>query len=87
MTPIAPHITAFLQQRLPLERGASPHTCDSYADTFRLLLVFASERLGLSPSALHLEHIDAPLVLAFLEHIETYRGQPRQYPQCPLGRH
>jgi integrase/recombinase XerD len=74
MTSIAPHITAFLQQRLPLERGASPYTCDSYADTFRLLFVFAGERLGLSPSALHLEHIDAPLVLAFLEHIETHRG-------------
>jgi hypothetical protein len=26
MTPIAPHITAFLQQRLPIERRASPNT-------------------------------------------------------------
>jgi hypothetical protein len=29
MTPIAPHITAFLQQRLPIERRASDNTCDS----------------------------------------------------------
>jgi integrase/recombinase XerD len=31
MTPIAPHITAFLRERLPQQRGASPHTCESYA--------------------------------------------------------
>ena len=31
MTPIAPHMTAFLRERLPLQRGASTHTCDSYA--------------------------------------------------------
>jgi hypothetical protein len=31
MTPIAPPITAFFQQRLPLERGVSSHTSDSYA--------------------------------------------------------
>lgn len=37
MTPIAPHITAFLRDRLPLVQGASPHTCDSYAYTFMLL--------------------------------------------------
>jgi len=31
MTPIAPHMRAFLRERLPLQRGASDHTCDSYA--------------------------------------------------------
>jgi integrase/recombinase XerD len=30
MTPIAPHITAFLRERLPLQRGASEHTCDKH---------------------------------------------------------
>ena len=34
MTPIAPHISAFLKDRLPLQRGASEHTCDSYAYAF-----------------------------------------------------
>ena len=28
MTPIAPHITAYLRERLPNERNASPHTSD-----------------------------------------------------------
>ena len=32
--PIAPHITAFLRERLPVERRASEHTCDSYAFAF-----------------------------------------------------
>jgi integrase/recombinase XerD len=34
MTPIAPHMSAFLRERLPLQRGASDHTCDSYAYAF-----------------------------------------------------
>jgi hypothetical protein len=44
MTSIAPHITAFLRERLPLQRGASHHTCESYAYTFQLLFEFASNR-------------------------------------------
>jgi integrase/recombinase XerD len=74
MTPIAPHITAFLRERLPLECGASAHTCDSYAYTFQLLFTFASQRLHLTPSALCLEQLDAPLVMAFLAHLEAKRG-------------
>ena len=74
MTPLAPHITAFFQQRLPIERRASSHTSDSYAYAFKLLLEYASERLHVPPSALHLEQIDAPLVVAFLNHLETTRA-------------
>ncbi len=74
MTPIAPHITAFFQQRLPIERGASCHTCDSYAYAFKLLLEYASQRLKVPPSRLELEQIDAPLVVGFLNHLETARG-------------
>ena len=43
MTPIAPHVTAFFQERLTLERRASIHTCDSYAYAFQLLLTYASQ--------------------------------------------
>ena len=74
MTDIAPHITAFLRQRLRVERAASQHTCDTYAYAFQILFDFVSHKLGLRPSALQLEHIDAPLVLAFLEHLHTARG-------------
>jgi integrase/recombinase XerD len=74
MTPIAPHLTAFLRERLPLQRGASVHTCESYAYTFQLLLTFASQRLHLRPSALGLEHLDAALIMTFLAHLEAERG-------------
>ena len=74
MTAIAPYMSAFLREHLPQERRASPHTCDTYAYAFQLLLCFAARRFQTEPSSLELEQIDAPLVLAFLEHIETERG-------------
>jgi integrase/recombinase XerD len=78
MTPIASPITAFFRERLPLQLGASPHTCESYAYTFQLLLEFASDRLKVTPSKLHLEQVDAVLVMDFLAHIEAARdNSPR----------
>ena len=74
MTPIAPHMTTFLREYLPHTRACSVHTCDAYAYSFQLLLCFAADRCDASPSALTLEQLDAPLVLAFLEHIENDRG-------------
>ncbi len=74
MTLIAPHITAFLQQRLPIERAASDNTCASYAYAFKLFFEYASEQLKVAPSALCLEQLDAPLVTGFLHHLETERG-------------
>ncbi len=74
MTAIAPHITAFLREYLPLQRGASVHTCDSYAYSFQLLFEYASQQLGTRPSALELEQIDAALVMDFLIHLESERG-------------
>ena len=74
MIPLAPHITAFFEQRLPFERRASEHTRDSYAYAFKLFLTYASTRLKVTPSQLAVEQIDAPLVLDFLQHLETTRG-------------
>jgi len=74
MTAIAPYMSAFLREYLPQERRASPHTCETYAYAFQLLLCFAARRFNTHPSSLELEQIDAPLVLAFLVHIERERG-------------
>ncbi|MBI3322510.1 MAG: tyrosine-type recombinase/integrase, partial [Candidatus Omnitrophica bacterium] len=74
MTPIAPHITAFFELRLPLERRVSEDTRDSYAYAFKLFLTYASARLKVAPSQLAVEQIDAPLVAAFLHDLETTRG-------------
>ena len=64
----------FFQRRLVSERGASTHTIASYRDTFELLLHFAEQRTGRTPSALTLADLDAPMVLAFLDHLETQRA-------------
>lgn len=74
MTAIAPHLTAFFQERLPMERRASSHTSESYACAFKLLLEYASERLAVPPSRLDIEQLDAPLIVSFLNHLETARG-------------
>ena len=74
MTPVAPLISGFLREHMPHEQGCSPHTCESYAHAFRLLFVFASKQLGIKPSQIYVEQIDAALVLAFLAHIEEQRG-------------
>lgn len=73
-TPIAPHITAFLRERLARDRAASVHTCDSYAHGFRLLFRFIADRRGIPPSQIDLEHIDAEAVVGFLAHLQEQRG-------------
>src|SRR5215471_4413667 len=73
MTPIAPHIEGFLREHLPRHRGASPHTCDSYAYSFQLLFEFAAKKLRVAPSMVRLEQLDAALISAFLEHLEGTR--------------
>jgi len=74
MTPLAPLVQSFFREHLPVERGCSQHTCDSYAYTFRLLLEFVSRQVSSPPSKLHLEHLDVICVSAFLKHIEVDRG-------------
>ena len=63
----------FFLDRLIRQRQVSPHTVSSYRDTFRLLLQFAKKRLRRSPSQLKLEDVDAPLIVAFLDALETDR--------------
>lgn len=74
MTPIAPHVSAFLRERLPIQRGASHHTCETYAHALKLLFEYASTRSNKPPSQLALEQIDAPLVMDFLDSLESKRG-------------
>ncbi|MCA1700070.1 MAG: site-specific integrase, partial [Actinobacteria bacterium] len=46
MTALAPTLQAFFSERLIGQRHASPNTVAAYRDTLRLLLDFASRRLG-----------------------------------------
>ena len=73
MTLLAPLITGYLRDYMPRQRGYSPHSCETYAHSFRLLLAFAAKRTGIKPSQLHVEQLDAKLILDFLAHIEGER--------------
>jgi len=73
MTTIAPYIEAFLREHLSHHRGASQHTCDSYACSFQLLFEFAAKRFKAAPSVLNLEQLDAELIGAFLKDLEEGR--------------
>jgi site-specific recombinase XerD len=73
VTLVAGLLEPFFTERLQHQRAASPNTIAAYRDTFRLLLVFAQERLRKPPTALPLAELDAALVLAFLHHLEKQR--------------
>jgi len=73
MTSLAPLLEAFFTMRLLKQRQVSPHTVTAYRDTFRLLLRFAQQRVGKPPSDLFLTDLDASMIGAFLDHLETER--------------
>lgn len=74
MTSLAPLLEAFFSERLQRQCRVSPHTIAAYRDAFRLLLGFAEKHIGKLPSTLLLADLDAPLVGAFLDHLEKERG-------------
>jgi site-specific recombinase XerD len=71
---LAALLERFFTQRLMQQRQASPHTITSYRDTFCQFLKFAELRLHKAPSGLDFREIDAPLVVAFLDHLEKHKG-------------
>ncbi len=70
---LAPTLQAFFTDRLTRQRNASPHTIAAYRDTLRLLLAFAPKQTGKQPCQLDLDDLDAPLIGAFLDHLEHER--------------
>lgn len=74
MSLLAPTLQAFFTDRLMTQTDASPRTIAAYRDTFRLLLAFTAEEIGKQPSELDLDDLDAPLIGAFLNHLQDDRG-------------
>jgi site-specific recombinase XerD len=74
MTTLAPSMQAYFTDRLIGQRRASPNTIAAYRHTFRLLLAFATDRTSKPPSTLDIADLDAPLIAAFLEHLQAQRG-------------
>ena len=73
MTLVAPTLQAFFTERLVKQRGASPRTVTSYRDTLRLLLGFVRDRTGKAPATLSWDDLDATVISAFLDHLESDR--------------
>ena len=86
VTAIAATMQAFFTERLIAQRRASPHTIAAYRDTLRLLLGFAAQRTRTPPCRLDIADLDAPLISAFLDHLEQRAGQHHPQPQRPAGR-
>jgi len=72
--PIAHIVHGFFHHYLAAQRGLSTNTIASYRDTLKLLLLFAEQRCRKPLDKLAVEDFDANLVLAFLDHLETTRG-------------
>jgi site-specific recombinase XerD len=71
---LAPVVQRFFAERLVQQRHVTAATIAAYRDTFRLLLRFAEGHRKTAPALMRLDDLDAPLVLAFLDHLEQVRG-------------
>ena len=85
MTLIAHTLEAFFGERLIAQRNSSPQTIAAYRDTLRLLLRFAQQQTGKPPYRLDFDDLDAPLIGAFLTHLETERGNSPRTRNARLG--
>jgi site-specific recombinase XerD len=72
--PLAPLLQKFFVDRLSQQQQVSPNTISTYRDTFRLLLEFVSAEVGTAPTRLKIEDLSARLIGAFLNHLESARG-------------
>ena len=66
-------LQAFFSEHLLTHKRVSAHTVAAYRDTFRVLLRFLSTTQGKIPSDIHVTDLDAPIILSFLDHLETAR--------------
>ena len=71
---LGPCIHQFFDQYLPQIKGVSVHTLKAYRDAFKLFLPFAAKYYGIKIRSLRLEQITSQLVLAFLDELQSERG-------------
>jgi site-specific recombinase XerD len=71
---LATLVQRFFVDHLRQQRAVSAQTIAAYRDTLRLLLTYAASALNRTPSAIALPDLDAPMLLAFLDHLEKDRG-------------
>ena len=67
-------IYRFFDQYLLRLKGSSDQTIKAYRDVFSLFLPFAARKLSIQIASLRVEHLSPDMVLAFLDHLESDRG-------------
>ncbi|MBQ7922318.1 MAG: site-specific integrase [Clostridia bacterium] len=67
-------VTEYFASYLPITCGVSHNTCESYRDTFRLLLQYFHEEKGITANSIDLKLMDLKLISDFLDWLETKRN-------------
>jgi site-specific recombinase XerD len=76
---------SFFRNYLQRTRGASGHTVRAYRDTLKLFFLFLANQKRKPVADLTLDNIQATAVLAFLEHVESQRGNSAVTRNCRLA--
>jgi site-specific recombinase XerD len=63
----------FFNQYLPRIKGSSENTIKTYRDTFTLFLPFSAKHLSIKIESIRVEHLSTPLILSFLDYLESKR--------------
>lgn len=76
---------SFFHGYLQRTRGASSHTIRAYRDALKLLFLFVAQQKRKTLATLALDDIQSDIVLAFLDHIESQRGNSAVTRNCRLA--
>jgi integrase/recombinase XerD len=68
------YLTSFLGKYLPGQKNVSPNTIESYATTFKLLLVYCEEKKKVKPERLNFSFLGRNIIIGFLDWIEQERN-------------
>jgi integrase/recombinase XerD len=78
-------VQSFFQDYLRNVRGASDHTVRAYRDALRLFFLFLASSGRRPIEQLKLDDVRAEAVLAFLDHVESKRGNSSATRNCRLA--
>jgi site-specific recombinase XerD len=67
-------IHQFFNQYLPRIKGCSVQTTKAYRDSYKLFLPFAANYHGVKIKSLTLDHLSSDLIIDFLDHLQSKRG-------------
>lgn len=73
-TDFAQHISSFLSQHLPNQKGVSKNTINSYRDTFVLLLRFVEQEKKIARNRLTIKMMTREIILEFLDWLQATRN-------------